>query len=122
MRSSLTAAIVILIGSTTALNGAQPLTIQVSPRVAMAPAYARIRVHVEPRAENRVLEISATSPEFERSSSIQLNGARAPRLSVVDYPNLPSGSYEVTVALVDSLGHRVVARQSLEIVAGAGPR
>ena len=63
-----------------------------------------------------MLEIAAVSHDFTRSSAISLDGQRAPRLSVFEYPNLPAGEYEVTAFLHGSRGTRATARMSVRIV------
>ena len=82
---------VYLLAGAGTLNGGQPLTMQVSPAMAPAPAFISVRAHVEANDENRYLEIVAQSPDFYRSSRISLDGGRAPRLSVFQFPGLPEG-------------------------------
>lgn len=65
-----------------------------------------VQAIVPREAENRALEVVAESEEFYRSSTIQLDGDQAPRLSVVSFSRVPSGTYEVTVHVLDADGHR----------------
>jgi hypothetical protein len=74
------------------------------------------------RDDNRVLEISASSSEFTRSSEIQLDGIRAPRLSVIDYRGLPSGIYEVSAVLIGSQGKRTAVSRFVQILPTPGQR
>jgi hypothetical protein len=102
---------------TTAVDAGECLTMRVSPRQALAPVNLRVSVRIEPNADNRVLVIVADSPEFYRSSSIQLEGDQAPRTVNIQYPNVPSGEYEITGVLVNSLGHeRAAVRQMANVV------
>lgn len=102
------------------LDGGQPLMLQASPAIGPAPGFVRVRARIEPSADNRVLEIAAVSADFTRTSAIQLNGSRAPRVSVFDYGNLPAGDYEVTAVLHGSAGTRAAARVGIHVVPTAG--
>ena len=79
---------------------------RVSPAVAMAPGFLTVRVSVEAAAENRTLQVVAESPDFYRSSQIQLDGAHAAPITVFEFRNLPSGLYQVTGVLVGVNGPR----------------
>jgi hypothetical protein len=103
-----------------AVSGNQPLTLEVSPAVSPAPGYVIIRALIEAHDDNRALEIVAQSSEFTRSSVIDLDGRRAPRLSVFEYPNLPPGLYEVTGLIVGTHGKRAATNRIFRIVPSAG--
>jgi predicted phage tail protein len=92
----------------------QPLSMQASPAVSFSPANLIIRTRVEPDPDNRAMEIVANSEEFYRSSTIALEGDRAPRVMRVEYRSLPPGQYEVTVALIGAGGQQK-ARASTHI-------
>jgi hypothetical protein len=95
-----------LLCAASTLDGREPLRMRVSPAVAMAPGFVTVRVSVEAAAENRTLQVVAESPDFYRSSQIQLNGAQAAPLAVFEFRNLPSGLYQVTGTLVGVNGPR----------------
>jgi hypothetical protein len=96
--------------------GASPrLSIAVTPIVAYAPANVRVRARVEANADNRALQVVADSTEFYRSSEIPLNGDRAPRTTVVEFRNLPGGTYNVTAVLVGATS-RTTAVQQIKVV------
>jgi methionine-rich copper-binding protein CopC len=78
----------------------------VSPAFSFAPANLVIHASVEPDAENRSMEVVADSEEFYRSSTITLEGDRAPKTTMVEFRTLPPGEYEVTVSLIGADGHR----------------
>ena len=95
----------------------EPLSIQVSPAVANAPANLVIRTRVEPDAENRLMEVTADSDGFYRSSTIVLEGDRAPRTARFEFRNLPAGQYAVTVAVIGMNGrHRSMAHTRVNVL------
>jgi hypothetical protein len=93
---------------------------RVSPAVAMAPGFLTVRVSVEAAAENRTLQVVAESPDFYRSSQIQLDGAQAPPLAVFEFRNLPSGLYRVTGVLVGVNGPRATVAGMAKIQPSPG--
>jgi hypothetical protein len=120
--SMLATGVFLLLAIGQASEADQPLILGVSPNVAPAPGYVRVSARIEPSDQNRALEITAISEEFTRSSTIQLDGARAPRVEVIDYGNLPAGVYEVSAVLVGSGGRRATASRFVQIVPMAGQR
>jgi hypothetical protein len=95
----------------------EPLSIHVSFAVANAPANLVIRTKVEPNAENRLIEVIADSTEFYRSSTIMLEGDRAPRSARFEFRNLPAGEYDVTAVVIGMDGrHRSVARARVNVL------
>ena len=102
------------------LDGNQPLTLQVSPLMAPAPAFVSVRATVEANEENRALEIVAQSPEFYRSSRVDLPGRNAPRLAVFEYASLPPGLYDITGVLVGTNGKRAAVSRVVRVVGMAG--
>lgn len=93
-----------LLAAASALNGGQPLILQVSPVMTAAPAVINVRAVIEASDENRALEIVAQSSEFFRGSRVELDGRNAPPLSVFQYSNLPPGLYEVSAFLIGTGG------------------
>ena len=105
----------------TATNADEYMSMKVSPLTALAPVNLRVSVHVEPNADNRILTVVADSPEFYRSSLIQLEGDRAPKTFTIEYPNVPGGQYEITSVLVNSMGReRATVRQTARVVPVGG--
>jgi hypothetical protein len=90
----------------TGINGSAPLRIQVSPAISRAPAMVTVRVIVENDPSNRSLQIVASSPDYYRSSEVQLDGKDAQPLNVFEFRNLPTGAYEITGVLVGAKGPR----------------
>jgi hypothetical protein len=102
------------------VRGSQPLTLQVSPTMTAAPAFIRVRALVESHEDNRSLEIVAQSPQFFRSSTIDLDGRNAPPLTVIEYPNMPPGFYDVTAVLVGTNGQRATETRFVKVIANGG--
>jgi hypothetical protein len=98
------------------------LTLRVSPSVSFAPANLVVRATILADPENRAVEISAESPDFYRSSEIQLDGDRAPRTSLFEFRSLPPGNYEIKATLRGSAGEeRASVSQQVNVIAsGAG--
>jgi len=99
------------------LSASEPMKIRVSPSVSFAPAVVRVQATIELDADNRAVEITADSGEFYRSSRIQLEGDRAARTNIFEFPGLPAGDYEVTATVFGSDGRpRGRVRQTVTVV------
>jgi len=85
------------------------LSMRVSPAVAFAPANLVVRTLIEADPGNRAIEIVAESPDFYRSSEMQLDGERAPRTTMFEFRSLPSGNYSVRAVLKGQGGHEIVS-------------
>jgi hypothetical protein len=94
-------------------QGADKLTMRVSPVVSAAPAYVTVRAFVEADEDNRALEIIAESRDFYTSSQVTLNGAHSPRINEIHFRSLPEGSYDVTVILTGSRGRRALLTRTI---------
>jgi hypothetical protein len=91
----------------TAVAGAkEPLSIRVSPTVSFAPANLVIRTSVDPDGDNRAMEVVADAPDFYRSSTIPLEGDRAPKTTMFEFRSLPPGEYDVTATIIGVGGER----------------
>ncbi len=98
-------------------DAGSPMTMTVSPAMTMGPATVKIRLKIEPDASNRSVTIVADSPDFYRSSLINLEGERAPRNVALNYYNLPGGNYLVSGTLIDNAGKvRVVVRRDIVVI------
>jgi hypothetical protein len=104
-----------LLAVTRTLDGSEPLRMAVSPTVARAPAMLTVSVNVEAAADNRHLQVIAESPDFYRSSEVQIDGSNNPRLNVFEFRNLPSGLYQVTGVLVGINGRRAVVSRLAKV-------
>lgn len=107
----------ILMVASISLDASEPLRIRVSPAVSFAPACVRIHTTIEADQNNRAVEIAANSEDFYRSSRIQLEGDKAARTNIFEFPGLPEGEYEVTATLFGSDGRpRGQVRQTVSVV------
>ena len=120
MRVHIVAAALFL-SSAVFVTAKDPLTMAVSPVQSFAPTNLTIRVHVEPDADNRALEVVAESGEYYRSSCIQLDGVDTPRTISLEMRNLPGGDYDVRSALINSTGReRAAVRAQVRVLGSAG--
>ena len=109
----------LILASTLQLGAREAITMSVYPTVSTAPATVIVRATVKTDAGNRALEIQVDSPNFYRSSRVQLDGDRAPNTSMFEFRSLPSGEYEVTVVLIGDHGRpRASLRRQLIVVSG----
>ena len=98
----------------------EPVSVRVSPAQSFAPANLLIQVSVEPRADNRAVDVVAVSDGFYRASTIPLDGDDAPKTTTLQYLDVPSGQYQVTAALISADGKRkAVARAEANVVGPA---
>ena len=114
----------LVIAATLPLGAGERITLKVSPAVAFAPANLIVRAMIVADPDNRAVEIIAESPDFYRSSMIQLEGERAARTSTFEFRSLPPGAYEVRANLIGANGEqRASIRYSVNVIAsGAGDR
>ncbi len=114
---------ILIVTATLRAGAGEMMTVTVSPAVAFAPATLIVRAKIEADARNRTVEIVAESPNFYRSSEIQLEGDRTPRTNTIEFRSVPSGTYEVKATLRDSTGEvRASARSQVNIIASSGER
>ena len=102
--------------SVSSVTATSPLTMTATPAQSFAPTTLIVRVHVEPDADNRELEVVAESRAYYRSSRLQLEGSSAPRTMSLEFRGLPGGNYEVRGALIDSTGRPRAAVRAQIIV------
>jgi hypothetical protein len=109
--------------ATTVTSAKEPLALRVSPAMSFAPADLMIRARVEPDADNRAMEVVAESGDFYRSSSIQLEGDRAPRTVTLEFRGLPPGEYAVTAVVIGNDGQRRgLARSHVNVMESGASR
>jgi|ERR1051325_11635728 len=113
---------VILLAALGVADGAEPLRIRVTPAMAFAPGFVKVQASIEANAENRILEVVASSQDFYRSSEVEIDGEKAPRLNVFTFPNLPAGDYEFTAVLIGTRGPRAQTSQPVRVMRSASGR
>jgi hypothetical protein len=97
------------------------VALQVSPRVATAPATLMIRATVERHADNRGLQVQIVSSGYSRSSFVQLDGLDAPRTTTMTYPEIPGGTYEVQTTVLGPGGRTLAtASEGIKILSRFG--
>lgn len=112
-----------LLISAAPVRAREPLLLKVSPAVCFAPANLIVRTTIEADTRNRAVEIVAESPEFYRSSEVQLDGDKAPRTTMFEFRGLPSGSYEVKATLIGPDGKpRAYMHQEVNVVSSGSGR
>ena len=111
------------VAPTTFVTAKDSLSIRVSPAVAFAPANLIIQTRIDPDAYNRALEVVAESQEFYRSSTIQLEGDRAPKTTRFEFQSLPPGEYEVRASVIGADGQpKATARAQAHVVESGSVR
>jgi hypothetical protein len=75
-----------------------------------------ISVSVERHEDNRMLRVTAESPDFFRSSELPLNGEASPRVNVVTFHQLPSGEYDIRAVLIAANGKTAGAARTSVVV------
>ena len=99
------------------VGAGEKISLRASPEISYAPATLTVRTAIEPDPANRALEIVVDSPDFYRSSLIQLEGDHAPRTSVVQFRAVPGGSYQVSARLLGESGEsRGFARRIVDVI------
>jgi hypothetical protein len=107
----------VLLAATAVAGAKEAVSIRVSPAFSFAPANLVIQTSVEPDPDNRSMEVIADSPEFYRSSTIALEGDRAPKTTRFEFRSLPPGDYEVTANLIGADGrHRAIAHAQVNVI------
>ncbi|HEX4913482.1 MAG TPA: hypothetical protein VFV51_05980 [Vicinamibacterales bacterium] len=101
-------------------DATEKLTLRVTPNVSSAPGNVIVKAFVARDADNRWLRIEAESGTFYRSSSIQLDGEKAPVVTEFKLSNLPGGEYAVSAVLQDSSGEEITVRRTVIVLSRFG--
>ena len=83
----------------------------------VARAEVIVQAIVERDAGNRAIEVVAESDDVYRSSTTELDGDQAPRLTSVSFRRVPAGLYDVTVRVLDVNGRSVASDMKRVMVA-----
>ena len=109
-----------LVAASGAANATEKLSLRVTPNVSSAPGNVIVKATVTRDADNRWLRIEADSGVFFRSSSIQLDGDKAPTISEFKLINLPPGEYAVSAMLRDSHGDETTVKRTVIVLSRFG--
>ena len=102
------------------LDGGQALRVRVAPAIAPEPAIVMVTATVEADARNRILEISASSENYFRSSQVQLEGRDARRVFDFEFHDIPQGRYEVIGTVTGTDGRRVEVTRVFMVLSRPG--
>jgi hypothetical protein len=106
------------------VNGAtaatEKISLRVTPNVSNAPSNVIVKATVARDAGNRWLRIEADSGAFFRSSSIQLDGDKAPLVTEVRLSGLPSGQYSVSAVLRNDQGEETTVSRTVIVLSRFG--
>ncbi len=93
----------------------KPVTVDVSPHIAFAPASVRVTVRVRPNAENRGLYVEAEGGGY-RSSFIQLEGEDSPITFGIDWPALEAGDYDIRASVSSNVKVLAVDHTAVKVL------
>jgi hypothetical protein len=102
------------------MQAGAPIAMRVSPTLSFAPADLVVTTVIESDPANRAIRIAAESPDFYRSSEIQLDGDAAPRTTEFNFRALPTGEYTVTATLFGANGKFLASIRKLVRVVSTG--
>jgi hypothetical protein len=105
-----------LVARAPGLTATDKISLRVTPTVSREPAFVNVITQIERNPANRTLQVTAESAEFYRSSTIDLEGDQAPRVTEISFRSLPSGDYQISAVLIDNQGHKSIARSSVLVV------
>lgn len=92
------------------------ITLTITPRVAFAPAFVRLKIRVEPNPDNRTLIVEANAANFYRRSDVQLDGANAAPTTFLEWPSLGAGDYEVSARVTSNTTLLASAKSSITVL------
>jgi hypothetical protein len=101
------------------VSAADLVEIRLNGRYYAEPATVQVTIAVQPDQANRTLRVEADSDNLFRSTEVTLNGDDEKRIHVVEFRNLPAGSYEVRAEVLSSTAVRGTAVQDVEVM-GSG--
>lgn len=107
-----------LFAGSTPTTADAPISITVRPTIVMYPGNAQLRVLVARDEKNRELVLEVDGPNYYRSSSMDLNGASAPRTHTFTTQNLPQGEFEVRATVRRNDRSAASDRRTLRVIGG----
>jgi hypothetical protein len=112
---------VLILGCGALVRAVQPVTISVFPIVTSVHAATRVLVRVDSHEMNRTLVWEVDGPDYYRSSSIQLDGASAPRSFFFMLHNVPEGEYNVRATIIRNNNSSLVAETPMAVIGVGSP-
>ena len=109
-------AIVLSVVASSTVWAAEPVEVRVSSAFVLDGSNVQVTVRIVADDDNRFLTIQADSPEYYRSSRIQLSGDEAPLIHTMMLRSLPSGLYEVRAILSRSDEVEESAQMPLQVI------
>ena len=98
------------------VRAVQPVSVSIYPAVTSVGSSARVLVRVQSHELNRTLVWEVDGPDYFRSSSIQLEGASAPRSFRYVLNNVPSGEYRVRARVIRNNNSESLAEATMVVV------
>ena len=112
-----------LLGMAAPATSRAALELRARPAFSFAPSYIQLDFVISPDRGNGALDVIAESDAFYRSSRIELEGERAPRILSIRYEAVPAGDYSVRGVLLDRTGReRVMVEKQITVMATGGER
>jgi hypothetical protein len=100
------------------LNADQPITVSVWPSIAVARGNAQLKVFIQPNDANRTLSWEVDGPDYYRSSTMQLEGALAPKSWFFFVRDLPEGEFDVRARVKRNNNSESVALSKITVMPG----
>jgi hypothetical protein len=111
-------AVLVLSGGTAVARAVTPVAVSVYPPVTHVRGSIRVGVHVDSNEMNRKLVWEVDGADYYRSSSLQLDGAAAPRNFSFMLHNVPEGEYDVRATVIRNNNSESIAAASLLVGMG----
>lgn len=89
---------------TASASAGERVKVHVSLGAGFGPTEVFVQTSVEPSDANAALVVAIESDDFFRSSTIELDQDRAPRVNCFRFPQTPKGLYAVSVIVLDHSG------------------
>jgi hypothetical protein len=100
------------------LNADEPITVSVWPSIAVARGNAQLKVFVQRNDANRTLSWEVDGPDYYRSSTMQLEGASAPKSWFFFVHDLPEGVFAVRATVRRNNDSESVALTRITVMPG----
>ena len=115
MRRWLAVGLLLLCGAVL-VRAVQPVTISVHPAVTSIRGGTRVLVRLEASELNRKLVWEVDGPDYFRSSSVQLDGASAPRSFRYVLNHVPAGEYSVRARVIRNNNSESMASATMAVI------